>query len=175
MDNSTLEFGETKKVPIRGLRLDSLNPRLLSGAEDDSDEAIIARLYRGAELSELLTSISTNGYLDIEPLVVMRAPNSTEYIVLEGNRRLATLRLFREPDLVDSIKSREGITIIIPSVDPSLEATFDKVSVYLVKSSGTCPFLYWIQAHQWTGQVECLRKGSIRCRMVQKHLRWKGP
>ena len=82
----------TEKVPIKRLRLDQRNPRLVGTAENSADEAIIAHLYRAAELDELLQSISATGYLDIEPLVVMSTPDSDNLIVLEGNRRLAALR-----------------------------------------------------------------------------------
>lgn len=67
----TMELETTTKVPVERLRLDRANPRLDGEAAEASDERIIARLYRAAELDELLQSISANGYLDIEPLVVM--------------------------------------------------------------------------------------------------------
>jgi hypothetical protein len=101
-----MEPETTTRVPVERLHLDRENPRLVDGPADAADEAIIARLYRSAELDELLQSISVNGYLDIEPLVVMAVPVSApakrvaegdEFVVLEGNRRLATLRLLREP------------------------------------------------------------------------------
>lgn len=85
----------TTKVPTEQLCLDRLNPRLLGESKNESDEAIIARLYRAAELDELLQSITANGYLDIEPLIVIHHPDGSGYIVLEGNRRLAALRLLR--------------------------------------------------------------------------------
>ena len=136
MKSSDIEVGTTtKEVPIGLLHLDSLNPRLLGDADHTSDKSIIAYLYRSAELDELLQSISTNGYLDIEPLVVMYNDDNSGLIVLEGNRRLATLRLLREPELAIRIKRLEGINIITPSVDDeSKRATFDQVSVYLVSS-----------------------------------------
>ena len=120
------------KVSVERLRLDRKNPRLFGQAEDASDESIIARLYRSAELDELLQSISTNGYLDIEPLVVMRASQDDWLIVLEGNRRLATLRLLREHDLVDRIASLENARINVPKIADELRSTLDQVSVYLV-------------------------------------------
>ena len=129
-----MELETTTKVPVDRLRLDRDNPRLVGEATDASDEWIIARLYRSAELDELLQSISTNGYLDIEPLVVVRAPDDDALIVLEGNRRLATLRLLREPALVRSIASAEKLRISVPAVDDGLRATFDQVSVYPVAS-----------------------------------------
>ena len=131
-----MQVDTTTKVPVEQLRLDPGNPRLIGDGNDVTDEAIITRLYRAAELNELLESISTNGYLDIEPLVVMDDPDpeSGRLIVLEGNRRLAALRLLREPDLVGRIVSREGLRISIPPVAEPLRETFDQVSVYPVAS-----------------------------------------
>lgn len=123
------------KVKTELLRLDRLNPRLLGESKHESDEAIIARLYRSAELDELLQSISANGYMDIEPLVVMSNPDNNGYLVLEGNRRLATLRLLQEPELVRKIEKLEGLKIRIPVIENvSINDTFKEVSVYRVNS-----------------------------------------
>ena len=129
-----MEPETTTRVPVERLRLDRLNPRLIGEGDDATDEAIIARLYRAAELDELLQSITANGYMDIEPLVVMDNPDAGngELIVLEGNRRLAALRLLREPDLVRSIAASEGLRISIPPIAEPLRATLDEVSVYPV-------------------------------------------
>ena len=112
----------TTKVPVDELRMDRLNPRLLGENASASDEFIIAQLYRTAELDELLQSVSTNGYLDIEPLIVLADSNSGKgLVVLEGNRRLATLRLLREEDLAHRIRKSENLQIKIPQVDDSPE------------------------------------------------------
>ena len=129
-----MQLETTEKVPIKRLRLDQRNPRLLGTAENSSDVAIIAHLYRAAELDELLQSISANGYLDIEPLVVMPEPDSDNLIVLEGNRRLAALRVLREPDLVRRIASFEQLRTTVPPIYASLRATLDHVWVYPVIS-----------------------------------------
>ena len=131
-----MELEKTDKVPVERLRLDRRNPRLIGEDDGASDEAIVARLYRAAELDELLQSITANGYMDIEPLVVMDDPDvgNGELIVLEGNRRLAALRLLREPDLVRSIAASEGLRISIPPIAEPLRATLDEVSVYPVAS-----------------------------------------
>ena len=129
-----MELEVTTKVKVDRLRLDRMNPRLVGEAKEASDEAIIARLYRGAELGELLQSVSANGYLDIEPLIVIDDSESSSLIVLEGNRRLATLRLLREPDLIARISSSERLRVKVPQVDTSLRATFSRVSVYPVAS-----------------------------------------
>ena len=131
-----MELETITKVPVDRLRLDRRNPRLVGEGATASDEWIIAQLYRSAELDELLQSMSTNGYLDIEPLVVMgdSGADNDELIVLEGNRRLATLRLLREPELARRIASREKLRITPPPVNDDLRATFERVSVYPVAS-----------------------------------------
>ena len=134
----TMELETTTKAPVERLRLDRANPRLEGEAAEASDERIIARLYRAAELDELLQSISANGYLDIEPLVVIRNGDGNGdddgLIVLEGNRRLATLRLLREPALVSRIAAAERTRIAVPEIDDEVRQTLNEVSVYLVAS-----------------------------------------
>ena len=129
-----MQLETTTKVAVERLRLDRENPRLVGEALSASDESIIARLYRSAELDELLQSMSANGYLDIEPLVVTGASEDGGLLVLEGNRRLATLRLLREPALVQSIASSEKLRIPVPVIDESVRGTLDQVSVYPVAS-----------------------------------------
>ncbi len=130
------KLNSTTKVPVKALRFDRENPRLIGQDADASDEFIIAQLYRSAELDELLQSVSTNGYLDIEPLIVMAAaPNGPDgLIVLEGNRRLATLRLLREEGLAGRIRSSQKLHIEVPQVNEALRESFNEVSVYRVKT-----------------------------------------
>ena len=123
---------EPTKVPVDCLRLDHRNPRLTGRADHRSEEALIAELYRSAELDELLQSMSSNGYLDIEPLVVIEGPGSGELVVLEGNRRLAAIRLLCEPDLVSRIRLDERLSLTVPEIAESLRATFEEVTVYPV-------------------------------------------
>ena len=134
MGATPMDLEVTTKAPVDRLQLDRMNPRLIGQAEEASDEGIIARLYRSAELGELLQSMSANGYLDIEPLIVLEDSASSGLIVLEGNRRLAALRLLREADLKARLWSSEKLRVSVPSVDASLRTTFDRVSVYPVAS-----------------------------------------
>lgn len=132
LSTTRMKFEVTEKLPVERLRLDRSNPRLIGQDKNATDESIIARLYKSAELGELLHSISANGYLDIEPLVVIPVEKAEDLIVLEGNRRLAALRLLREPDLVHRIASTENLRIKVPSIKNSLRATLDEITVYPV-------------------------------------------
>ncbi len=123
---------DTTKINVDWLKLDRENPRLVGISARTTDESIVAQLYRGEELGELLQSISANGYLDIEPLIVWLDPADQKFTVLEGNRRLAAIRLFREPVLVDAIAKNERTKISVPEISKAVETSLAEVSVYRV-------------------------------------------
>ena len=117
-------------VPVEWLKLDADNPRLIGARTAATDEAIIAHLYRAEDLGELLQSIAANGYMDIEPFIVLQGKGYLT--VLEGNRRLAAVRMFREPDLVRRILKQSSIEIHVPELAECYERTLCKISVYCV-------------------------------------------
>lgn len=119
-------------VPVGWLKLDYKNPRLVSVDDLSADIEIVDQLYRGESLDELLQSIAANGYLDIEPLIVMT--DADNLVVLEGNRRLAAIRLFLEPDLIEEVFNVGGLRIKVPEISNEIIATLDTVSVYRVES-----------------------------------------
>ena len=81
------------------LRLDLVNPRIPDATFRTEDEAL-RYLYAQADLSELIQSIGNSGWLDFEPLIVEESTNT----VIEGNRRLAALRILANPELQRQLK-----------------------------------------------------------------------
>ena len=120
----------TTPVSVQWLSLDRHNPRLIGTDPMATDAAIIAQLYRSEELNELLQSIAANGYLDIEPLIVLTQGN--DLVVLEGNRRLAAINLFRNSHLADDVFQTGRVRIKVPEISSRHRATLDTVSVYRV-------------------------------------------
>ena len=118
-------------VPVEYLVLDPRNPRLLGINADANEVEIIARLYSAEDLSELLQSIASNGYLNIEPLVVLA--DDGHLIVLEGNRRLAAVRLFQEPSLATCIFEKEQLRIRLPEITDEVRNTFKEIAVWRVR------------------------------------------
>ena len=129
IDNQSIKI---LRVPVERLALDRQNPRLYLARSELDDVDIIAQLYRSEDLGELLQSIASNGYLDIEPLVVLEEDENLT--VLEGNRRLAAIRLFDTPDLATLVSKKAGLRITIPPFPERFRNTLKEVSVYLVKS-----------------------------------------
>lgn len=108
------------------LVLDRDNPRLLpeeySGIELATEEEIIRALAQ-YDLNELLQSIAENGYLNIEPLYIQKIGHN-KYKVLEGNRRLAAIKLLRNNELARKC----GINL--PKIERHILATTDKILVH---------------------------------------------
>ena len=118
---------QTCAVDTTKLSFDPSNPRYSTdkGLPYENDTQIVTFLYDTSDLGELLQSISTSGYVDIEPLIVLG--QGEKLIVLEGNRRLAALRLLTDHFLAASC------SITPPPVTPGKEGTFLTVSVYRVE------------------------------------------
>lgn len=103
MADATVAAKQPPRQQLRYYRVDDLlldprNPRLVMPTASPSQEDLLARLYEQEGLDELAPSFAENGYFTEEPLVVAR-DDSGALIVIEGNRRLATLKLLLEPTL----------------------------------------------------------------------------
>jgi len=125
-------FREATSVPVDWLTLDRENPRLVGRKDMANDAAIISELYRGEELGELLQSLASNGYLDIEPLIVKL--DGDRFTVLEGNRRLAAIKLFREDGLAEKVSRVGEIKVKIPEISDDHRSTLEAISIYRVSS-----------------------------------------
>jgi hypothetical protein len=115
-------------VPVEDLSFDSENPRLASVFENGSQDNLLKLLWTEMAVDEVALSIAANGFFREEPLVVMPAPKSRgKYIVLEGNRRLAAVKLLREDGLREKLRATD-----LPTLSDSQKKLLDTlpVSVY---------------------------------------------
>src|SRR5580698_10829182 len=113
----------TGKVPTALLDFDPGNYRLVEdGIKNPTDSQIILALADMADLSEVVESIAANGYIDIEPIIAQRV--GERWRVLEGNRRLAAIRLLQNPSLA------KGTGISVPEMSDKNKKTLKEVSVY---------------------------------------------
>ena len=80
--------------------LDHDNPRLPAGLDAADQEALIKYFADNYALGELAESMARNGYFDEEPLLTIPdGGGSSNLVTVEGNRRLATLKLLTNEDL----------------------------------------------------------------------------
>lgn len=79
-------------LPVSALDFDPQNPRFPSEVASGPPGDLMERFIRDERLLEILTSIADHGYFDGEPLLVVEHVIG-RYHVIEGNRRLAALKL----------------------------------------------------------------------------------
>lgn len=128
MSVPAITLRKPSKLRTEYLAFDVENPRYSSAVltPTATDSNVIEELVQKADLRELVESIASNGYIDIEPLIVMEEKARGVYLVLEGNRRLAAIRLLKDPKLAE----RCGIPL--PPMTPEAESTLLEVTVYAV-------------------------------------------
>lgn len=84
-----------KEMSVVDLLLDPLNPRIPPSDEQLDQRSLIADLVFHDKVFDLAKSIVDNGYFPVELLIVIK--DNDKYYVVEGNRRLAALRLLVNP------------------------------------------------------------------------------
>jgi len=98
------------ELHFSSLKFDPGNPRLPSYIDGNNDIKVIEWMLGDASLAELMLAIGTNGYFPGEPLLVVEDA-SDGYLVIEGNRRLASLKLLHKQ--VEITKSKTKIEQVL--------------------------------------------------------------
>jgi hypothetical protein len=112
------------------LKFDRANPRMAE-MEFANEQEVVAHLVEEYDVDELVLSILTAGWLDYEPLIAER-----DNTVIEGNRRLAALRLIEEDAL------RKQIGYKLPTVDPIHENAHPKTVSVRYADSREAAYVY---------------------------------
>ena len=90
-------------LELNTLEFDFQNPRLSYDLQEQANEnAIIRYMLRDGSLIELMQSIAEMGFSEAEPLLVTPTiSHEGFYTVVEGNRRLAALKVLQDPELAE--------------------------------------------------------------------------
>ena len=130
-------------IPVEDLFLDSDNPRLAKPGTKVSDLDLLTELYRRYDLRDVLSSLAQHGYFSEEPLIAVPKDNvdvnkATKFTVVEGNRRLAALKLL----LFEEVRQNVGAKNIPTPRNEDVLRTLKIVPVKLYKSrSEVIPYL----------------------------------
>ena len=99
-----MAFDDIQPMNTSELTFDLENPRLaefnLPQKPEEAD--IIQVLWEMMDVRELVLSIAASGFFQNEPLIVIQEGDKN--IVIEGNRRLAAVKVLLNPTLVDAPK-----------------------------------------------------------------------
>ena len=88
----------TERLSVASLFLDQRNPRLGGETSNRTQQEIIQYLFDYDKVLEVVRSIVARGYFENEPLLAVYERGN--YVVIEGNRRLAALKALGEPEIL---------------------------------------------------------------------------
>lgn len=89
-----------RRVKVGNLLLDPRNTRIPTAHQTDDPRALLHELVKHEDVVTLAKSIARLGLFPNERMVVM--PEGRRYVVLEGNRRLAAIKLLLVPELAQT-------------------------------------------------------------------------
>jgi hypothetical protein len=122
----------TELVPLSHLLLDKGNPRFGYPDKPTANQAdILDNIVEKFGVDDVLSSLAVNGYFHAEPIVCKTTSKPNEYIVAEGNRRLAAcLILTGDPRAARQKPRTQQFGAIwkkhnSPSIDPIPVIKFD--------------------------------------------------
>jgi len=118
-------------VPVSDLRFDPENPRLNGRGANYTQVQIFDILEKDFDILSVVKSMADNGYFDEEPLMVVEKENEKGiFTVVEGNRRLAALKVLTDPDFQKRSPDRR----IYEKLAKSLFEPLNEVPVMISKS-----------------------------------------
>ena len=97
-----MQFSAPTRTQVSDLSFDLQNPRLVeSDLTSRSTEAeVLQVLWDTMDVRELVLSIAASGFFQHEPLMITE--ESSKKVVIEGNRRLAAVKVLLDPSVLPS-------------------------------------------------------------------------
>jgi hypothetical protein len=117
-----------KTCKVTGLLLDAKNPRIPPAGPKLSQSELIAALVEHDDVYGLAKSIVESGYFPTEPLVAVEEDG--EKVVVEGNRRLAALKVLISPESAPEKYRRRFKSLSVEVTQGAL----DQVDTYIAPS-----------------------------------------
>ncbi|RZM84942.1 hypothetical protein C3B51_02105 [Pseudoalteromonas rubra] len=147
---------QTKSIEISSLLLDLDNSRFPDSPDSQRDAIVKMVELQGEKLVNLARDIIAHGMDPSERLIVLKEGESN-FVVAEGNRRVTTLKLLNQPDIISENKITKKIKGLLKT-NPSIPKEVDCV-VYENEEE----FEHWINLKhtgenqgigrvRWTGQ-----------------------
>ena len=128
--------GGYDRVAPQDLDFDSQNPRLVEYFEGEkpTQDGLLRMLWEQMAVDEVAMSIAASGYFDYEPLFV--AEEKGRLVVIEGNRRLAAVKLLLDNDLRQELHATD-----LPEISPARARELSSLPV--IRTNRKSTWLYF--------------------------------
>ncbi len=164
----------TKKLSVTSLLLDQQNPRLPQSGGALGQRQIIDELVTHDSVYELAKDITTQGFFPTE--ILLGVKDSDQVIVIEGNRRLAALKLLINPELAPQPylekfrRLSEKITsTVIAKVNVSIAPSRDAATPILLSRHTALQIQSWKRPMQARFYRQLLERGLTADDLVQSY------
>lgn len=130
-----VEMSQVTMTKVSDLTFDRENPRLLEfkiGVKA-SEIDVIRILWEAMDVRELVMSIAASGFFRHEPVIIAR--ENGRNIVIEGNRRLAAVKVLLERNLARTLKAD------VPAVPENVKAGIREIPAVHGTREGAWPYL----------------------------------
>ena len=99
-----MDFEDLEMMNVSDLAFDLDNPRIVEFdlPKKSTDADMVRILWDTMDVRELVLSIAASGFFRHEPLIIIR--ENGKNVVIEGNRRLAAVKVLLEPSLREILK-----------------------------------------------------------------------
>jgi hypothetical protein len=143
---------QTKQVEVQYLLFDANNPRLPEDVQHDQ-RRIFRYLVDDIGVEDLVNSMATSGVIDGDPVIARPAEKDGYFYVIEGNRRLAALKLLNGQKIGDG-----GTEPTVPDVGPEVADTLKKIRLELGwaddKLEAYLGYKHVTAAREWTPEAK---------------------
>jgi hypothetical protein len=118
-----------QNIDINKLEFDTHNPRLVEFDHQGNvgEEKLVEILCRVMSVEEIILSLHHSGYFKNDPLIAI--PNKDKYIVIEGNRRLAAIKVITQYE-----KYKKFYPTILPPPTEEVVSRLQKIPVVIEQS-----------------------------------------
>ena len=116
-------------LPVEQLRLDPRNPRLWEYEPTEDQDTIAKALQDESYLDDLMKDMA-QGVYSVAPPALLALEEESGLTVVDGNRRLLSIRLLTEPDFAKSIARKPA-----PEIDEDTAQALRKVACVVVMDS----------------------------------------
>jgi hypothetical protein len=101
------KFTPPTEKSIDDLLLDQKNPRIPAEMSSATQEELIVFVAEEYDSLAIAQSIASHEYFSSEPVIAIPDKSSGHFVVVEGNRRLAALKLLLHPDYRSRLSDRK--------------------------------------------------------------------
>jgi hypothetical protein len=164
----------TKRLSVTSLLLDPQNPRLPQSGGALTQRQIIDELATHDSVYELAKDITAQGFFPTEILLGVR--DGDQVVIIEGNRRLAALKLLINPELAPQVQlekfrrlSEKASTVVIAKVQVSIAPSREAATPILLSRHTAQQIQSWKRPMQARFFRQLLERGITPDELVQSY------